>query len=241
MKQVSAQDTLIHTLQERMSRQNLDACNDLVCHGCAHEVAVILFTDIRGYTTLSETVETRRLVGFLNEYLELVCDAIVAHGGLIDKFLGDGVLAVFRAADFGGSLPQTELTAFRAALKIQKKLSSMSHAAGLTRLSVGVGMNSGDVIIADLGPEWHRKTTVIGDVVNTAARLCAAADAGEIVTSAAMRPRLPGRGSTDRLTIKGKSEKIAVYRVSPGCMAMQPAADISKQTEETEATGLCCS
>ena len=133
--------------------------------------AAILFGDLRGFTALAERMQTGEVADFLNEFRSRVADAINRHHGTIDKFIGDGVMAIFGLPEPGA------VDARNAILGGVELVSAIEHwsaervARGLPRVEIGVGIHYGDVIAGALGDENRLEYTVIGDTVNTAARI----------------------------------------------------------------------
>ncbi|MBI3971117.1 MAG: GAF domain-containing protein, partial [Chloroflexi bacterium] len=143
----------------------------------------ILFSDIRGFTSLSENLEPEELVALLNEYFSAMTEVVYEYGGTLDKYLGDGILAFF-----GDPVPQPDhaVRAVRAALAMQRRLAALQDhwfAAGYARLAMGIGINTGWVTVGTVGSRWRQEYTIIGDNVNVASRLTGVAGPGEIVLS----------------------------------------------------------
>lgn len=134
------------------------------------EVA-ILFSDIRGFSTLSETYPPEIMVTLLNEYLDKMVYCITKHGGVIDKFIGDAIMAVF-----GGvmDMENPSANALNASIDMQKELISLNtnfEKRNLPQLQNGIGIHFGDVIQGTIGSQNRKDFTVIGDTVNTASRI----------------------------------------------------------------------
>ena len=132
-----------------------------------HRHVVVLFSDIRGFTTLAEQLAPDELVGFLNEFLGHMTRCIEQHDGMVDKFIGDAVMAVFPIDGERGA------RAIEAALAMQEELERLNRhlAAGMPELAIGIGLHAGEVVAGLVGSPQKREYTVIGDVVNTASRL----------------------------------------------------------------------
>jgi adenylate cyclase len=131
----------------------------------------VLFSDIRGFTTLAEEMEPETLVNLLNEYLTDMTNVVFEFDGLLDKYIGDAVMAVF-----GAPLEQTDhpIRACRTALKMLERLSKMQQkweAEGTPRLDIGIGINTGPMVVGNMGSERRFDYTVMGDSVNLASRL----------------------------------------------------------------------
>ncbi len=168
-------------------------------------VLTLLFSDIRGFTSYTENRSPDHVVDSLNRVLNLQTDVIHDHGGDVDKYVGDEVVALF-----SGDHP--ELDACRAALEIQRRLKDVQ--AELDGLQVGIGINCGEVILGRIGSEKRADFTVIGDNVNIASRLCSAAKGGQVVVSASVAECSEGGIETDgpfRLQVKGKAKNLKVF------------------------------
>jgi len=131
----------------------------------------VLFSDIRGFTTISEQMDPEVLVRFLNRYLTAMTDIIFRHEGLLDKYMGDAIMAIF-----GAPLPQHDhaLRACLAALDMTQELKKMQQSGmfqGVPKLSAGIGINTGWMVVGNMGSESRFDYTVLGDDVNLGSRL----------------------------------------------------------------------
>jgi adenylate cyclase len=131
----------------------------------------VLFSDIRSFTSISETMEPRALLDFLNEYFSGMVESVMSHGGVVDKFMGDAIMAVF-----GAPVPQPDdaLHAVQAALEMRTRLEEINRdfaARGLPEIRTGIGLHSGQVVAGNMGHVERMEYTVIGDAVNLASRL----------------------------------------------------------------------
>lgn len=176
----------------------------------------VLFVDIRGFTSISESLEPEQVVEILNEYLSSVADAIQKWGGTVDKFIGDAAMAVFNAPR------DQEDYIFRAVCAADEILKSSTYIRekyekrfGKT-VSYGIGINCGEAIVGNIGSKSHMDYTAIGDTVNTAARLEAHAGAGQILVSEAVWYAVRDRVRADcigSLSLKGKSHTVTTYEI----------------------------
>lgn len=131
----------------------------------------VMFSDIRGFTGISEKLTPEELVRLLNEYLTAMTDVVFKYDGLLDKYIGDAIMAVF-----GAPLDQPDhaLRACRTALEMMSELKRLREkwaAEGRPDVNIGVGVNTGDMVVGNMGSEMRFDYTVIGDSVNLASRL----------------------------------------------------------------------
>jgi adenylate cyclase len=181
--------------------------DDVVLSGEKRDVSV-LFADIRGFTSFSETHEPEDVLSTLNRMLGKLADAVIMHGGTVDKFLGDGLMAVF-----GAPLRQDD-HAERAVAAGHRMLEAMT---GET-LGVGVAVNSGPVVAGSIGNERRAEYTCIGDVVNVCARLCAIAEPHELLVGHGTFSQIEDAQRFEPLTpvqLKGKANAVPLYRAKP--------------------------
>ena len=179
--------------------------------------ASVLFSDIRGFTSMSERRAPQELVSTLNEYFEIMVDIVFQHEGTLDKFVGDEIMAVW-----GSPIPQADHAerAVRAALHMMKDLNDFNRfrvANGEEPILVGCGINCGEVVAGYMGSTKTLSYTVIGDTVNTAARLCSVAGPGEIIVSDPIFYQLEGRLQYEErpaANLKGKARPVPLYRVT---------------------------
>jgi adenylate cyclase len=178
--------------------------------------ASVLFIDIRGFTGMSERLAPQDMVTMLNEYFEIMVEIVFKYEGTLDKFIGDEIMAVW-----GAPVEQEDDAerAVRAALDMIRELNRFNTfrlANGEQAIRVGCGINCGDIVAGYMGSSRTLSYTVIGDVVNTAARLCSHAQAGQILISDAVATRLADRFQLEPLpdaTLKGKSRPVKVLQV----------------------------
>ena len=183
--------------------------------GGQHRQVCILFVDIRGFTPMSEGLPPEDVVQILNEYLDLVATCIHRHGGTLDKFIGDAAMAIWNAPY---DTENYTLAAVRAALDMQRDAAALAQKLqqkyGKT-VQFGVGINSGEAIIGNIGANFRMDYTAIGDTVNTAARLEANAKPGQILISRAAAEKLPEGEIPLKplgfLKVKGKDIEIEIF------------------------------
>ncbi|HEX8851474.1 MAG TPA: adenylate/guanylate cyclase domain-containing protein [Gemmatimonadaceae bacterium] len=214
-------ETLVRSNFERFFAPGLAAriasSPDAVKLGGDKRQVAVLFSDIRGFTALSETMTPDEIAKLLTEYFTEMVECVFRNGGTLDKFIGDAVMAQW-GAPIGE--PDDADRAMRAAIEMMTALDELNakwRAAGKPQLSIGIGLNFGEAFAGNIGSERRLEFTVIGDTVNTASRLCSAADGGEILLSDDFRRALrepPPLEERPAIELKGKSQRIPLYRVA---------------------------
>jgi len=180
--------------------------------------ATVLFSDIRGFTTLTEQLGPQGTVHLLNEYFEIMVDCISKEGGILDKFIGDAIMAGFGIPQ---SLGDNEDRGLRAALAMIQSLeiwNAERESDGKLPVNIGIGLNSDNIVSGNIGSKKRMDFTMIGDGVNLAARLESACKqySAKILISEFTKARLKGTyrmREIDLVVVKGKTVPIAVYEV----------------------------
>ncbi|MDQ6612239.1 MAG: FHA domain-containing protein [Gemmatimonadota bacterium] len=165
------------------------APGDVVLGG-GRKPVVVLFSDIRGFTEIAETLAPDKMAEQLNEYFAAMVECIFRHNGALDKFIGDAVMAYWGAPV---AAYDDADRAVRTALDMQEHLRTLNErwgAAGQPTLHVGIGINFGDAFVGNIGSPRRLEYTLIGDTVNIASRLCKLARGGEVLVSEAVRAEL---------------------------------------------------
>jgi adenylate cyclase len=177
---------------------------------------VVLFSDIRGFTALSAELSPDEIALLLTEYFTEMVEIVFRHGGTLDKFMGDAVMALW-----GAPLAHEDDAdrAVAAAISMQRALESLNEewkSQGRRTLSVGIGINVGEVFAGNIGSDRRLDYTVIGDAVNIAAHLCAEAGPGDILAGEPLIAALRTSQTIEPLperTLKGKSQAVPVFRI----------------------------
>lgn len=189
---------------------------DEVMLGGANCCVTVLFSDIRGFTSMSEQLNPEIVVQILNEYFADMTPIVFDHHGLLDKFMGDGMMALF-----GVPYPSDDAAsnAVSAAVAMQRGMAALNEdlrTLGLSEVAIGIGINTGTVTVGYIGSRERTDYTAIGDAVNLAARLEKRAEPGQIIISRstfdAIGDKFPVR-PCDRVMVKGKQESIEIYEV----------------------------
>jgi adenylate cyclase len=184
--------------------------------GGVNQTITVLFADIRGFTALSERENPEKVVGLLNRYFSAMTEIIFDHGGTLDKYIGDGLMALFGAPS---ASPADAMNAVKAAVSMQKRLSSLNaelHKAGYGQISVGIGLHTGEATIGYIGSDKRSEYTAIGDTVNLASRLESNALGGQILMSeatAAASGNLIPVNPREPLTVKNRVQPVNVFEV----------------------------
>ena len=184
--------------------------------GGTSRTATVLFADIRGFTAMSENMAASEVLQMLNEYFEIMVEVVFNHEGTVDKFVGDEIMVIW------GAPVRHDDDATRAvasAVSMQRALlqfNGQRAARGQQPIHIGIGINTGELVAGYIGSTRTMSYSVIGDTVNTAARLCSAAQAGEIIISEATQKLVRGDVETMALApikAKGKAKPVKVYKV----------------------------
>ncbi|MGQ0766618.1 MAG: adenylate/guanylate cyclase domain-containing protein [Gemmatimonadota bacterium] len=183
--------------------------------GGERRVVAVLFADIRGFTPLAATMAPDETAALLNEFFSEMVECVFRHGGTLDKFLGDAVMAQWGAPLSDAGDADRALNSARDMLTAVASLGERRRSQGKAAIEIGIGLNYGEVFAGFTGSERRLEYTVIGDTVNTASRLCAWAEGQEILMSAAMREAVSdGKRIVERepLMLRGKTEAVRVFR-----------------------------
>jgi adenylate cyclase len=184
--------------------------------GGTNSCVTALFSDIRNFTTMAETLLPQEVVQILNEYFSDMTPLVFEHYGLLDKYMGDGLMALF-----GVPYPcdDAAVNAVSAAIAMQRRMESVNKelkAIGLSEIAIGIGINTGMVTVGYIGSEERTDYTAIGDPINLAARLEKQAQGWQIIISGSTREalgdRFPVRPSGNIL-VKGRKEPVQIFEV----------------------------
>ena len=202
-------------LPEYVVKQMLENPDSFKLGGVSQTIT-ILFADIRGFTRISEHAPPEKIVGLLNRYFSAMTDIIFAHGGTLDKYLGDGLMALFGAPT---ATPDDASNALNAAVAMQRRLFGINQELrdeGFPEIGVGMGLHTGEVVVGYIGSDRRSEYTAIGDTVNTSSRLESNAQGGEILISDAtakaahsrykLKPREP-------IMVKNRQQPVMLWEV----------------------------
>ena len=184
--------------------------------GGANQRVTVLFADVRGFTSISEHAPPERVVQILNLYFSAMTEIIFAHGGTLDKYIGDGLMALFGAP---AATPLDASNALTAAVAMQRQMVALNQelrAAGLPEISVGIGLHTGEATVGYIGSERRSEYTAIGDTVNLAARLESRAQGGQILSSHAVIEAADKQFTLRQLppmSVKNRVQPVSIYEV----------------------------
>ncbi|MBP7635853.1 adenylate/guanylate cyclase domain-containing protein [Candidatus Ozemobacteraceae bacterium] len=184
--------------------------------GGSKQLVTVFFSDIRGFTEMSERMDPARIVVQLNEYFNAMTEIVLTFGGMLDKYVGDEIMALFGAPL---PLPDAPVRAIYCALEMKARLEILHRKwakEGFPEFAVGFGITIGEVTAGFIGSEKVLSYTAIGDTVNLASRLCANAQSGEILINSDVVKLLGDALKLEALPpllVKGKAEPVEVFRV----------------------------
>lgn len=187
--------------------------------GGVNQIITVLFADIRGFTALSEKEKPEKVVTLLNRYFSMMTEIIFEHGGTLDKYIGDGLMALFGAPT---ASEEDALNAVKAAVTMQKRLAGLNdelRTEGFGQISMGIGLHTGEATVGYIGSDRRSEYTAIGDTVNLASRLESNAGGGQILmseaTAAASGNRIPVT-AREPLTVRNRVQPVNVFEIRWG-------------------------
>jgi adenylate cyclase len=200
-------------LEDAQLRDTLLSSADARAH------AVVLFADLRGFTSMSEQLDPPRVVPLLNEYFSLLTEITFRHEGTVFHMAGDCLMLGFGVPLEQPDSPQRAVRAAREMLEGFAQLARSWQERHQIEAGLGIGINEGDVVAGNIGSSSYMSYTIIGDTVNIAARLCQRARAGEILFSSTLKRSLDAHGvdigatALPPLQLRGRSHPIEIYCV----------------------------
>ena len=193
----------------------------------------ILMSDLRGFTARANRLQPEALISLLNWYLGEMSDAILEHDGLIVEFIGDAILVLFGAT---GSRDDDAERAARCALEMHNRLDKLNSKLldqGINVLQMGIGVHTGEVIVGNIGSEHRVKFGVVGDAVNTTARVEALTVGGQVLLSQATCDELSGAlqlGPPTSTRVKGLDEPLVIHELLRTACSPRASSPASRRT-----------
>jgi adenylate cyclase len=209
-------------LKETLSRYlSPEMCQEIINNPSLLELGgqrrhlTVLFADIQGFTSLSERMDPADVVSMLNAYFTQMVEVVFEHQGVLDKYLGDGLMAFFGAPL---EAPEAASQAVACAIAMHQRMEEMQAQGGTPIQGVRIGINTGEAIIGNIGSERRMDFTIIGDVVNVAARLLEVAKeiAARIIISESTFREIEGKFQTipaPAVVLRGRQEPTVSYQV----------------------------
>jgi PAS domain S-box-containing protein len=219
LEDISYLDKIKSTFKKYVSKQIVDKIlenEDLLNLGGQELTLTTIFTDIRGFTNMSEKMDPIDVVKTLNEYFDLMIDVVFKYNGTLDKIIGDALMIIYGAPIYGHDDTKRALLT---AIEMQHLLLDFNAARklnGVDPIEIGIGINRGKAIAGNIGSKDQMNYTVIGDAVNLAARLCSNADAGQILVSESVVSEVENLGLFDfqkleAIKVKGKEQEVQIF------------------------------
>ncbi len=177
---------------------------------------VVFFSDIRGFTPMSEKMSPDDIASLLTEYFTEMVGIVFEHGGTLDKFMGDAIMALWGAPVASDDDADRAMRAAIEMMGVLGELNEKWSSEGKPHVEIGIGINFGEVFAGNIGSEQRMEYTVIGDPVNIASRLCSKADGGQVIISEPFYNELkapPEVEALEPLELRGKSKTVPVYQV----------------------------
>jgi adenylate cyclase len=180
------------------------------------QTITVLFADIRGFTRISEHAPPEKIVQLLNHYFSAMTDIIFAHGGTLDKYLGDGLMALFGAPTV---TPNDAANALSTAVAMQRRMIGINlelREEGFPEIGIGIGLHTGEVTVGYIGSERRSEYTAIGDTVNTASRLESNAKGGQILVSEVTAKAAHSRYTLtprEPISVKNREQPVPLFEV----------------------------
>lgn len=220
VQEVMRRQKVVNVFKQYVAPQVVDKISkdkdfELVLGGENRHIAC-LFVDIRGFTTMSESLRPEEVVEILNEYLSLTTNSIFQNGGTLDKFVGDAAMAVFNAPfDLEDYIYKAVCTARDMKAGADAIAKKFEERFG-KRVGFGIGVNCGNAVVGNIGCDFRMDYTAIGDTVNTAARLESSAERGQILISKEVYEAVKDRVEVTpvgEIPLKGKTQGVFVYQL----------------------------
>lgn len=203
---------------DEVAQQLLDTPEGLKLGGEKRMVTVMM-SDLRGFTPMSDKLDPNQVVSLLNVYLEKMVDVIMKYGGTIDEFIGDAILVIF-GAPVSESPKKDAQRALACAIEMQLAMDEVNQAVrelGMPDLGMGIGLNTGEVVVGNIGSERRMKFSVVGSPVNLTARIESFTLGGQILISGSTLGYLQDVAKIDgrlRVKVKGLDHAVSIYEVS---------------------------
>jgi len=215
-QEIMTRDRFSRLLSPNVAEQVISGKLDIKKGGIQVPMATVFNSDLRGFTRMSESTPAEAMVELLNEYFELMVEAIFKYEGTLDKFMGDGIMAFWGAPAFHPDDAVRTVQCSIEQLEVLDQLNAHRASFGAPPLAAGIGIHTGPLVAGYVGSSKSLSYTVIGDTVNTSARLCGIANGGQIIVSEATAMHIGGRFQLNPLpdaALKGKEKPLKIFEV----------------------------
>jgi adenylate cyclase len=219
-REAATRDRLSRFLSPEVIAEVCERKLDLRGEGRTGRVTV-LFCDVRGFSRLAESMPPQQLVRMLNAFFERMVDVVFSHRGVLDKFIGDALMAVWGAPIRKRNHAGAAVRAAREMIQAAELFNQSASGQGWPRLEVGVGVNTGEAVIGTVGSSRRMEYTVMGDAVNLASRVCDLAKGGQVlITQATVRKMAeeedepPKVRALPPVKVRGKKNAVKVYEAT---------------------------
>ncbi len=208
-------DTFGRYLTQEVVKRLLDSKDGLKLGGESREISIMM-SDLRGFTALTSTMSPEQVIKFLNRYLGKMVEIILEHGGIVDEIIGDGILAFFGAPEHLENHPEL---AVACALKMQiamRDINTLNEADGLPHLEMGIAVNTGEVVVGNIGSEKRAKYGAVGSQVNFTGRAESFTVGGQLLVSKKTYERLSDKLDIRKplkVEMKGVRGEVTLYDV----------------------------
>ncbi|MEO7097507.1 MAG: adenylate/guanylate cyclase domain-containing protein, partial [Polyangiales bacterium] len=214
--EILTRDRFSRLLSPNLAQQVIAGTLDVKLGGEALNECTVFNSDIRGFTRMSDGAEPAKIVDMLNEYFEMMVDVLFKHEGTLDKFMGDGIMALFGAPLQHPDDPARSISTALEMMDVLGTLNRKRIARNESPLAIGIGIHTGPLVAGYVGSSKALSYTVIGDTANTSARLCGIAESGQIIVSETTAARLGNRFDLVELPpakLKGKERPLRCFDV----------------------------
>ena len=218
-QEIMTRDRFSRLLSPNVAEQVISGKLDIKKGGIQVPMATVFNSDLRGFTRMSESTSAEEMVELLNEYFELMVECIFKYEGTLDKFMGDGIMAFWGAPAVHADDAVRSVQCALEQLDVLDQYNAHRATFGAVPLAVGFGIHTGGLVSGYVGSSKSLSYTVIGDTVNTSARLCSIAGGGQILVSEATAEHLGGKFTLEPLpdaALKGKEKPLKVFQVKRG-------------------------
>ncbi len=233
--EIVSRERFSRLLSPNLAQQVLAGKLEIKLGGSQLNECTVFNSDIRGFTRMSDGAQPQGIVDMLNEYFELMVECLFKFEGTLDKFMGDGIMALFGAPV---AHPDDPIRSVQTALEMMDVLGALNRkriSRGESALGVGIGIHTGPLVAGYVGSSKALSYTVIGDTANTSARLCGIADAGQIVVSESTAARLGNRFEMSELPpakLKGKERPLRCFDVKSERGVQRSISSVTTNSEK---------